>query len=58
MNVEGCYFCQDETGSDDPHCGNIEDHDDDVTMVDVDQEKDEESVLILKMVRVENKAFV
>ena len=33
MNVEGCYFCQDETGSDDPHCGNIEDHDDDVIMV-------------------------
>ena len=29
MNVEGCYFCQDETGSDDQHCGNIEDHDDD-----------------------------
>ena len=35
MNVEGCYFCQDEkeNSGDDPHCGNIEDHDDDVIMV-------------------------
>ena len=35
MNVEGCYFCQDEkeNSGDDPHCGNIEDHDDDVDVI-------------------------
>ena len=35
MNVEGCYFCQDEkeNSGEGPRCGNIEDHDDDVIMV-------------------------
>ena len=33
MNVEGCYSVQDENSGDEQHCGNIEDHDDDVIMV-------------------------
>ena len=32
MNVEGCYSVQDENSGDDPHSGNIEDHDADVIM--------------------------